>query len=103
MKPVRLRAAAKLELRKIVTKYRDIDPALANRFLNEVFHTLALLERFPHTGSMVFGVSDTSIRQLSVLNFPYHIIFKRLPERTSVLGIRHYRQEPMDWSTVEPE
>jgi plasmid stabilization system protein ParE len=103
VKPVRLRTAAKLELRKIATRYRDIDPELCDRFLNEVFRTLALLERFPHAGSMVFGIADASIRQLPVPNFPYLIIFKRLPERSSVLGIRHYRQEPLDWTMIEPE
>lgn len=103
MKRVRLREAAKLELREAVTTYREIDPKLADRFLNEVFRTLALLEKFPHTGSLVFGVADTSIRQLPVLNFPYHIIFKRFPDRNSVLSIRHVRREPRDWTAEEPD
>lgn len=103
MKPVRLRERAKLELRKTVTRYRKIDPGLADRFLNEVFRTLALLERFPHVGSPVFGVADLTIRQLPVPNFPYHVIFKRLTERNSVLAIRHVRQKPIDWALIEPE
>lgn len=36
------------------------------------------------------------------LNFPYRIVFKRLPDRISVLGIQHFRQEPIDWTSVEP-
>ena len=103
MKLVRLRERAKLDLRKAVTWYRDIDPELADRFLNEVYRTLAMLERFPHTGGPVFDVADSNIRQLPVLNFPYHIVFKRMPDRTSVLAIAHDRQKPVDWTASDSE
>ena len=97
MKPVRLRRIAKRHLLKRVKWYRERDPELAERFLNEVYKTLALLERVPNAGGVVFGVTDPNIRQLPVDNFPYHIVFKKTPLRTIVLGIVHNRMKPGSW------
>ena len=74
MKPVRLRRIAKRHLLKRVRWYRERDPELAERFLNEIYKTLALLERLPNAGGVVFGIADPNIRQLPVDNFPYHIV-----------------------------
>ena len=97
MKPVRLRRIAKRDLREGITWYRERDPDLANRFLDEVYKALALLERFPNIGGRVFGVEDSSVRQLEVNNFPYYVVFKRLEYRTSVLAIAHKRKKPGYW------
>ena len=77
--------------------YRKRDPQLAIRFLDELYKTLALLERFPYTGGVVYGVEDMNTRQLPVNNFPYHVVFKRLPDRSSVLAIAHDRKRPRYW------
>jgi len=97
VKPVHLRQIAKHDLREAVKWYRDRDAELANRFLDEVYKTLALLERFPDTGGPVFGVESPDIRQLPVDTFPYQIVFKRLPYRTVVLAIAHERKKPGYW------
>jgi plasmid stabilization system protein ParE len=98
VKPVRLRRIAKRDLREAVTWYRDRDPELANRFLDEVYRTLALIEHFPNTGGVVFGVTDPRTRQLPVDNFPYQVIFKRYEYRTAVLAIAHERKKPGYWN-----
>jgi plasmid stabilization system protein ParE len=97
VKPVRLRRIAKQNLREQVKWYRDRDPQLAERFLNEVYKTLALLERVPDSGGMVFGVDDPTIRQLPVDNFPYHVVFKKTSLRTIVLAVVHRRTKPGSW------
>src|SRR6266542_5168709 len=48
------------DIREVVTWYRERDPALADRFLNEVHKTLAMLEPSPvqavsYSGSERFG------------------------------------------------
>jgi plasmid stabilization system protein ParE len=98
VKPVRLRRIAKRDLREAVTWYRDRDPELANRFLDEVYRTLALIEQFPNTGGPVFGVADLRTRQLPVDNFPYQVIFKRYEYRIAVLAIAHERKRPGYWN-----
>ena len=74
------------------------DPILANRFLEEVYKTLALLERFPNVGGPLPGCADSAVRQLPVDTFPYRIVFKRFPDRTSVLAIAHERRRPGYWN-----
>ena len=66
MKPIRLRRIARRDLREAVTWYRERDPELANRFLDEVYKALGMLERFPSTGGPVFGVDDPDTRQREV-------------------------------------
>lgn len=85
-------------MREAVAWYRERDPDLATRFVDEVYKTLALLERFPHTGGPVFGIDDSDTRQMPVDNFPYQIVFKRLEHRTSVLAIAHERKKPGYWN-----
>jgi plasmid stabilization system protein ParE len=97
VKPVRLRRVAKRDLREAAAWYRERDPDVARRFLEEAFRTIALVERFPLTGGPVFGVDDPGIRQLPINNFPYHVVFKRLKERTIVLAIAHARRKPGYW------
>jgi plasmid stabilization system protein ParE len=97
VKPVRLRPTAKRDLRDATVWYRERDAELASRFLDEVYKTLELLQRFPHTGGPVFGVNDPDIRQLPVANFPYQIVFKRERDLTSVLAIAHERRKPGYW------
>jgi NAD(P)-dependent dehydrogenase (short-subunit alcohol dehydrogenase family) len=93
-----LAARNERDLREAVTWYRARDPDLANRFLDEVYRTLALLERFPHIGGPVYGVAEPNIRQLPVNNFPYQVVFKRREYRTSVLAIAHDRKKPGYWN-----
>lgn len=97
MRPIRLRRIAKRDLREAVAWYRERDPELANRFLDEVYKTLDMLERFPNTGGPVFGVDDPDMRQLPVDAFPYQVVFKRLRDRISVLAIAHERRKPGYW------
>lgn len=99
MKPIRLRRIAKRDLREALTWYRARDPELANRFLDEVYKVLGMLERFPNTGGPVFGVDDPDTRQLPVDTFPYQVVFKRLKHRTAVLAIAHERRKPGYWNS----
>jgi plasmid stabilization system protein ParE len=98
LKRVHLRTIAKRDLREAAAWYRERDPELANRFVDEVFKTLALLERFPNTGGPVYGIDDSAVRQLPVDNFPYQVVFKRFPSRTTVLAIAHERKRPGYWN-----
>lgn len=97
MKRVHLRRVAKRDIREAIRWYRRRDPQLANRFLDEVYKALALLEQFPNIGGPVFGVTEVATRQLPVDTFPYQVVFKRFPDRISVLAIAHERKRPGYW------
>ena len=98
MNRIHLRRIAKQDLREATAWYRDKDPELATRFLDEVFRTLALLETFPNTGGPVFGVNDPDTRQLPVDAFPYQVVFRRLKHRIAVLAVAHERKRPGYWN-----
>lgn len=97
MRLVRLQPGAKQDLREAVEWYRARDADLANRFLDEVYKILALLERFPNIGGPVYGIDDADVRQLPVNNFPYQVVFRRQEHRTMVVAITHERKRPGYW------
>lgn len=99
MNRVHLRRIAKQDLREALSWYRERSPELADRFLDEVYKTLALLEQFPNLGGRVIGVNDSTTRQLPVDTFPYQVVFKRFARGTSVLAIAHERKRPGYWNT----
>jgi plasmid stabilization system protein ParE len=82
VKPVRLRRAAKRELKEAAEWYRERDPVVASRFLREVFRAITLVESFPLTGGPVFGVDDSDIRQLPVNNSRITLSSKDLPNES---------------------
>ena len=98
MNRVHLRRVAKLDLREATAWYRRRDSELANRFLTEVYKTLAMLERFPKIGGPVFGVDEPDTRQLPVDTFPYKVVFRRFADRISVLALAHERKRPGYWN-----
>lgn len=98
MKPIRLRRIAKRDVREAVAWYRERDPQLADRFLDEVYKVLGLLEQFPNIGGPVFGVTDPDTRQLPVDTFPYQVVFKRMKHRTAILAVAHERRKPGYWN-----
>jgi plasmid stabilization system protein ParE len=71
---------------------------VAERFAAEVRQALRHLEQFPDTGAFVTGVADPDVRKLPIHNFPYHLIFIRLPHHISVLAIAHDRRRPGYWN-----
>ena len=97
MKPLRLRNVAKREFREATAWYAERNEEVAERFVAEVTRTLELIEKFPMTGGSVPGVSDPDVRRLPVHNFPYHVVFLRLPDRVTVLALAHDRRKPGYW------
>ncbi len=94
---MRLRKVAKRDFREATAWYAERSIEVADRFVAEVTRTLELIEAFPLTGGAVPGVADAEIRRLPVHNFPYHVVFLRLPDRIAVLAIAHDRRKPGYW------
>ncbi|HVT05788.1 MAG TPA: type II toxin-antitoxin system RelE/ParE family toxin [Thermoanaerobaculia bacterium] len=97
MKPVRLREAAKGDLREALRWYGERDPDLANRLFAELRVTFEFLEQFPKAGRRVPEVTDRDVRRLPVHTFPYHVVYLELRSRISVLAIAHDKRAPEYW------
>ncbi|HEX7191325.1 MAG TPA: type II toxin-antitoxin system RelE/ParE family toxin, partial [Thermoanaerobaculia bacterium] len=98
LKPARLRPTAKRDVREAVAWYQERDRDLAARFLDAIYTTIALLERFPNLGTSVYGIGDPNVRQLPVDRFPYQVVFRREKHALVVVAIAHERKRPGYWN-----
>jgi toxin ParE1/3/4 len=96
LKPLLIQAVARQELRDSSAWYREKNPQVADRFVNEVYRTLERIETSPATGSRIPYVHGRA-RRLPVAGFPYYIIFEELTDRIEVLAIAHIRRRPGYW------
>lgn len=94
MKPLQIVEPAEVEYQEALSWYRDRDPRVAERFASEARRTLGLIETFPQIGGQVPGVTDNSVRQMPIHNFPYYVVFVTLPDRLEVVAFAHHRRRP---------
>jgi len=96
LKHVVIQAAARQELRETTAWYRESNPSVADRFLNEVFKTLESIEKASAAGRWIPFVPG-SARRMKVAAFPYYVIFEELADRIEILAIAHNRRRPGYW------
>jgi plasmid stabilization system protein ParE len=96
LKRVVIQPAARRELRESTAWYREANPAVADRFVNEVFKTLEHVESFPVSGPWIPSVAGNA-RRLPVAGFPYYVIFEEFADRVEILAIAHNRRRPGYW------
>lgn len=76
------------DIAKAVRWYRDIDPALALAFKQELNSALARIESAPTR----FHFDVCGWRRLNLKRFPYHILFVEEQDLVRVLVVRHHHQ-----------
>lgn len=82
-----------LAIERVVEIANDIaeeHPAVAERWVGEIFSAVERLERFPESGRVVPEVRRGEIRE--VIHGRYRIFYRLDPDQVSVLTIRHSRQ-----------
>jgi len=88
VKPVRLRRIAKLDLREAVVWYRERDPDLASRFLDEVYRTLL---RRPgdvrHVAANTTGAAATIALPPGRMEWFVEALFPACPSMMSEAGV----------------
>jgi plasmid stabilization system protein ParE len=96
MKSVRFNRLAERELAEAVEHYEAESPGLGDRFLDEVWHALALLVRHPEAAPRIRG----SIRRFVLPRFPYSLMYR--PDEKGngirVLAVAHQRRHPEYWA-----
>jgi plasmid stabilization system protein ParE len=95
LKPVRIIGLAEQELREATDWYRDRDPRVAERFVDEARQALQLIERFPQIGGRVPGIDDGLVRSMPIQKFPYHVVFVDVGARLEVVAFAHNRRRPL--------
>lgn len=94
MNPLRIVGPAEAEYQEATIWYRDRDPRVAERFVDETRRTLKLIETFPQIGGRVSGVDDADVRQMPIRTFPYQVVFVRLSDSVEVVAFAHNRRLP---------
>lgn len=92
---LRIRAAARADLRDARDWYRRQSDELAARFGEEVGAVLAFVEERP----MMYGTIYKNVRRAMTRRFPYAVYFIVEGERISVLRILHHARDPRLWQT----
>ncbi len=94
MKPVNVLAPAEVELGEAVAWYRDRDPRVAQRFVDEARKALQLIETFPQIGARLREIDDAAVRVMPIHSFPYQVVFVELDARIDVVAFAHVRRHP---------
>ena len=94
-----LHPEAATDLRDAMQYYRDrAGIGIAQAFLGEFEHAIALLLEHPKLGS----IWRPGIRRQVVKHFPYAIIYTVTPGEIRVLAIAHQRRHPNYWKNRRP-
>jgi len=88
--PVSVHPEARRELLQARDYYRDIDPGLAVRMLNEHDVAMRYIAGFPEAGSPLFD----SYRHVVLPHFPYLIAYAVTTHSVNVLAVFHVRRDP---------
>lgn len=81
---------AKQRLRELQDYLANDTPSLAPLIIKRLILRSRQLETLTHVGRSVPEYQHDDVREL--LDRPYRIIYRVLPDRVEVLTVRHYRQ-----------
>jgi len=82
--------AVQRDVNKILKHYESISGRLADEFWEELTSRIAATSQNP--GRSHF--STASLRRSNLRRFPYHFLFRELPEKIRITVVRHNRRHP---------
>ena len=93
MKPARLHPAAEIELIAEAQYYEEHAPGLGERFLAEIEAAVALISRYPRSGSPhLFGT-----RRVFARRFPFAVVYLDRAHDVAVVAIAPFPRRPTYW------
>ena len=79
------------DLRAVLAYYEEEGGTqLADRFFSELDSLVEVISREPRR----FYPLDHSLRRANMTTFPYHLLFREVPEGVRVLVLRHHKRRP---------
>lgn len=86
------------EYREAVSHYKNISLNVANQFVINVEHGVALIREQPHAWSIV----SKNIRRSIVKGYPYSIFFSEFNGKIYILAMAHQKRKPNYWKKRKP-
>lgn len=83
------------EMTEAAKWYRDIDPDLALRFLDEVYEGIRKAREMP----LLFRIVENPYRRVLCDTFPYRIVFEIIEEMQAIhiVSVIHQKRHPDRW------
>lgn len=93
MSQARFSVPARREFLAEVAYYREIQPALGERFAKAVEHATELALAFPDAGIPSFA----NTRRVLVKGFPFSLIYLPKPYGILIVAVAHHARRPGYW------
>ena len=83
-------ALVQKDVNRILQKYDSISPKLGDAFWDELNSKIAATSQNPGHSHLTGG----DFRRVNLSRFPYHFLFRILPEKMRVTVVRHHKRNP---------
>ena len=83
-------SAVQKEVNRALRRYDEISRRLGDSFWEELNKTIATAADRPERFHPVLG----DLRRANLKRFPYHVLYRVLPDRIRVVAVRHHKQHP---------
>jgi toxin ParE1/3/4 len=78
------------EVNLILKHYEGISGRLADEFWEELLSRIAAAAKHPEH----FHFTEQEVRRANLQKFPYHFLFRALPDKIRITVVRHNKRDP---------
>ena len=83
-------AAVQQDVNRVLRRYDAVSRQLGDEFWNELQRAIQAATANP----LRFHRYVRDLRQANLKRFPYHFLYRVLPDRIRVTAVRHHKQNP---------
>ena len=96
MRQLKIDPAAAIEIEEAADHYREIQPKLNTRFVDDLTYTIGMIRQFPGIGPVI----SKGLRVRSLASFPFSLIYTDdLPNDTVTIQVlAHQSRKPGYWT-----
>jgi plasmid stabilization system protein ParE len=78
------------DVNEILRHYEHISGRLADEFWDELLALIASVSKNPNH----FHFAEEGLRRANLQKFPYHFLFRALPDKIRITVVRHNKRDP---------
>ena len=87
---VQYHPAVELDITEVLARYDAVSPVLGDEFKQELRHFIALAAVNPRR----FHPVKSGFRRANLRRFPYHFLYRELPDGIRVTLVCHHKRHP---------
>ena len=88
---VTLHRSVRAEVDKIMDRYEAVaGPHLADEFYSELYSLIRKASQNPRR----FRIIEGDLRRANLKRFPYHFLYRELPDGIRITLVRHHHRDP---------